>query len=608
MTAGLLKWAFRPGVLIAASIVLVGAAALVVYQSESKQGKPQPLAVESGEQEVAFLYQATSNSAWERFVAAVDRAATNLQTSYPGLEVVRNAMQDGASIQTVAEVALRFPVQNASKRRAQRLVFRWYKLTSEWSPQVWIDALLARTPPPVAIIGGNNSYWGRELALQLSRAAGALPESDRPLLLLTTATADHVPVATDDSEEEGKKVELAAIHPGRTFRFCFTNRQMATAVTRFIWTRPELRPDSDPAYLVRWMDDAYSEDLFDGYKRVLDHRALDNLMQQWGFVSGCIGLGLHPAGLAGWFTSSFRHEYAVPYGIDSSVGSFAAPNPYEARDVHFLLRSLLRGATTHTGGFPGPKLKSASEAQPARNKNGPHRPLLVITGQAQPSRRFLRELARSAPHTARRFVVAMGDAMSFNTIYRDRLVAWPIQDFPFEVVFFCHRNPIDRAAGFIPLQLNPGEAGTPSTGTDEAKPAEPIASVHATSGTEDLLLFRDIVEALALAFGQQGGSVDAANLAQGLLKVKLLDNKLTLQARGKPFFRPDGQRSAATGENVVYLRPRFQGDRVLPEAVIEVWSRQSSEEMISLWKQDGKPLTVSYDEYEVYGDRPHGGD
>ena len=64
------------------------------------------------------------------------------------------------------------------------------------------------------------------------------------------------------------------------------------------------------------------------------------------------------------------------------------------------------------------------------------RPLLVVTGQSQPSRRFLRALARSAPEAARRLVVATGDAIAFNTIYRDRQVAWPIQELPFALVFF----------------------------------------------------------------------------------------------------------------------------------------------------------------------------
>ena len=202
----------------------------------------------------------------------------------------------------------------------------------------------------------------------------------------------------------------------------------------------------------------------------------------------------------------------------------------------------------------------------------------------------------------------MGDSISFNTIYRDRLVAWPIQDFPFEAVFFSHRNPIDPDAGFVPIPAKQNEAGAATTDVPSEGPLEQSGSAVANSGTEDLLLFRDLIEALALAFGQADTSINADSLKQGLLAVHLADGRLTLQTKGKLLFRFDGQRNGGTGENVVYLRPRFLGDRVLPEAVIEVWSRQASEGLTNVWNQNGKTLIVSYDEEEVYGARPHGGD
>src|SRR5436190_1329205 len=73
-----------------------------------------------------------------------------------------------------------------------RLVFRWYKLTSDWKARDWVEALLKRRPPPLAIIGGSSSDAARELAWQLRRQGAGLPETERPLLLLTTATADRV--------------------------------------------------------------------------------------------------------------------------------------------------------------------------------------------------------------------------------------------------------------------------------------------------------------------------------------------------------------------------------------------------------------------------------
>jgi hypothetical protein len=584
---GFLKWVFRPVVLIGVSVSLIGAAGLIVFQSEAGPGKPQPQPVRPGEQEIVFLYPATNNAAWERFVSAVDRAAARLRETYPGLAVVRGASRTpGTTEDAVAEIGLRWPGAAGSRRGANQLLFRWYKLTSEWSPQAWIDALLARKPRPLAIIGGNNSYWGRQLALQLRRAGMVLPEAERPLLLLTTATADQVAEETASEfsgaaqeKEERKKVNLGLLYAGRTFRFCFTNRQMATALTRFIWSRPELRPDSDPAYMVQWTDDAYSQDLIEGYHKVLDHRAADNLMQQWAFVTGCIGLSAHPAFLAGWYTSAFRHGPAgsLPFRIDFSVGSFASPNPQEAKAVDDLLNTFQQGSAREAGEFPVP-LPADSHVPSARAAGSPRRPLLVVTGQAQPTRRFLRELARSAPDRARRFIVATGDAIPFNTIYRDRLVTWSIQDFPFHTVFFAHRNPIDPEAGFVPFVKN--ETAVPST-----------------SGTEDLLLFRDLVEAVALAFGEKGRSGRPGDLSGGLLAVHLHNGKLTRHPPGKPLFRSDGQRSSGTGEHVIYLRPSFKGNRVLPEAIIEVWSRQPSEDLTNVWSRFGEPLKVSYDEF-----------
>src|SRR5207302_175475 len=93
------------------------------------------------------------------------------------------------------------------------------------------------------------------------------------------------------------------------------------------------------------------------------------------------------------------------------------------------------------------------------------RPLLVLTGQSAPSRRFLRALVRSAPGMARQFVVATGDAIAFNNVYRDRGVAWNVQDLPVPLVFFCHHNPIDPDAGFRPLQVHAGHGGPGPVGT-----------------------------------------------------------------------------------------------------------------------------------------------
>src|SRR5262249_58121664 len=133
----------------------------------------------------------------------------------------------------------------------------WYKLTSDLKTQDWVTALLQRQPPPLAIIGGSSS----DLAIDLARHLEAEASRQRlgsacPLLLLTTATAHAA-----EAEPGQTEAPLHTLYPGRTYRFCFTNQQMAEAVTSFIWNRPDLRPDTDPFYVTFWQDDPYSTDL-----------------------------------------------------------------------------------------------------------------------------------------------------------------------------------------------------------------------------------------------------------------------------------------------------------------------------------------------------------
>src|SRR5207244_7281810 len=87
-----------------------------------------------------------------------------------------------------------------------------------------------------------------------------------PLLLITTATADEVDL-------DQVRSELMRIYAGRSFRFCFTNQQMARAVIDFVWSQDDLRPDAEPIYLTCWEDDPYSTDLFNRFQQVLSGEA-----------------------------------------------------------------------------------------------------------------------------------------------------------------------------------------------------------------------------------------------------------------------------------------------------------------------------------------------
>ncbi len=593
----MLKHLFRPSILIALSAAVVAGAVLVVFQAPPPQGRPTPLPVGADELEIVWLYTATNATSWERFVAAVRRTGKRLERDHPGLR---------------ADITAAFPKQTTAVPEVSlswsgsgpRFVFRWYKLTGDWKTRDWIEALLKRDPPPLAIIGGSSSDSARELATYLNQFTAGMPEADRPLLLLTQATADRVTpfaegdantarAAKDDTSEPTSGVKLTQLYPGRTFRFCFTNRQMATAVSNFIWSRDDLRPDKDPVYMTMWDDDSYSRDLIDGFWGAL-HQIVAQDVASWlaWFVNQTV-LGLRPPGAGGGIfpvqrlqvyedhpesASTFSLEIpAVPHRIDSSVGSFGTPNHYEAKVAGELLDGLL------------------SQSQ--------SRPLLIVAGQSQPSRRFLRGLVRGVPSLSKQVqvVVATGDAISFNTVYRDRQVAWNIQDLPFPLVFFCHRNPIDPDAGF---RAAAGEEGR----------ADDEQGSTAATGTEDVLLFGDIVEALLQTAAPLNGAVcaNAAELAERLAGARLQDDRILLGGDGLLLFSKDGQRQSGTGEHVVCLQPVWDEDfkdRLLPRATIEVWAWRrrdwSRTERGQHWQRCGDPLTMSYSDTRTEGGGAH---
>jgi hypothetical protein len=555
---------FRPSVVVALLAFVVVGAAAVVFQAAPPANRPAPLAVAPGDHEIAWLYPAINATNWERFVTAVRRSGERLRSDYPDLRVEDGPAAFPAQSTATPEVALSWP---ASKRR---LVFRWYKLTSDWKTRDWALALMRRRPPPLAIIGGSTSDAARELAIHLHDAAANVPEAERPLLLLSTATADFVPQENEESPgidpAAATKVELSRLYGGHTFRYCFTNQQMAGAITQFIWQRDDLRPDTDPVHVVRWHDDTYSRDLMHGYLDALQRIATREAIADWVWASGFaangslagLGAGGFPVHHAGANGSNFRMALQpTPQLIDSSVGTFLTPNRFEAQVAQDLL--------------------DLAMARPQR------RPLLIVTGQAMPSRRFLRAMVRLAPDYVRRFVVATGGAISFNTVYRDRQVAWPVQDLPFPLVFFCHNDPVDPEAGFqFPREsVDPSDVGTSTTGTD------------------DVLLNGEIVESLARSFARDGAfSPDADDLAQRLIQVSSHDGKLGFDLTGQTgrrLFRDNGNRRTGTGEHVVCVLPHIEGGKILPQATIEVWVRHYRATG-SVWELRRAPLEVSYDE------------
>jgi hypothetical protein len=610
----MMRWLLRPSLVTALSAAVVVGAFLIIWATGLFPGRGgdllAPLPVAREDREIVWLYAATNPTAWERFVAGVRRSAERLRAAHPGLEAQIGPDAFPRHTTATPQVALAIP------GTGRRLVFRWYKLTSDLKTRDWIEALLHRDPPPLAIIGGSSSDGAIELAAHLQQAGAALPEARRPLLLLTTATADRVqthpaevagrrwPSKGGEDSEETLGIGLGDLYPGRTFRFCFSNRQMAAAVTRFVWTQDDLRPDGDPVYMAQWLDDSYSPDLTEGFWQALRAQVAESAVRDWSWVTGCVGAGgshlgvgggIFPVHRAGPEASSFSMAILpTPHPIDSSVGSFAGPNRFESKAARHLIDLLLE--YERTAHKPG--------ALATGTHNSQQRPLLVLTGQAQPSRRFLRALEGYGPQAARRFVVATGDAIAFNTIYRDRLPAWPIQDLPFPLVFFCHHNPTDRTAGFRP---------------EAESAAAPANGGVAATGTEDVLLYEDIIDALIQA--DATSAADAADLGRRMRDTRLgPDGRVGPGREGVPLFDAIGNRRSGTGEHVVCLRPclrrveRGKGETatevVLPEATIEVWAWRplaGPETGGHVWQHVGEPLRVNYDDVPGDGGEVHVG-
>jgi hypothetical protein len=524
-----MKWLLRPGILVVLSAALVlGATALALWPWGA-DSRPHPQSVSAGDQEVAWLYSATNAAAWERFVTAVQTAS--------GRSDRKLAVDTGRAFPpettAVPELALSVPGTRG------RLLFRWYKLTSDWKTGEWVRVLSQRQPPPLAIIGGSSS----DPAIELANCLAEQPRPNQgPLLLLTTATA------IEGQKRDGSSLPLTEIYNQRTYRFCFTNQQMAEAVTDFLWSRDELRPDGDTYYLTPWEDDAYSLDLAARFIAAMDPRAgTRSAARAWAWHAGVLATGGIPPGL-GLVPAARPAALSALEPIYCGVGTFDQPNHWEAEVAHNLLVERL-----------------------------PHdlaqRSVLVLpAASAQPARRFLRALMRLAPTQARRFVVATGDAIAFNTIYRDRNVAWPIQDLPFDLVLFCHRNPVDSEAGF----QAEGDRGT--------------------TGTEDVLLYGDIIEALAQAAFRDGDLPDkAGELGERLRQLHWSpdEDRVAFDTDGPSLFDERGDRCSGTGEHVVWLQPSMEGNRIQPQATITVWS--ASTRGPGRWQPTKAPLRVDYE-------------
>ena len=340
---------------------------------------------------------------------------------------------------------------------------RWYKMTSEVTAGA-LGPRPGRAGPGPA--GGDRRRVERPRpGPGPGLAAGGPAAGDRPLLLITTATADEVTPDPDAAAggPGAPAAKLIDVYDERSFRFCFTNRQMAEAVTDFVfgtgrcgparWSgrgcgwhaggrRPVGRgrradgpvPRPPPhVFAVAWQDDPYSADL------------------AWQFRY-CIHRRFGPGGAA-----AGRPAPRVPRGR----------HPVQRRQV--LHAQPARGRERRRHRPRGP-----AAARPAG-----------AAGAADHRRRrpggSCGRCARPRRSIDRRLVAVTGDGMGVNTIYRDGEFAWPVRSLPIPLVLFTHNDPFAWDA--------PGAARPRRRGTHSRRP----------NSTEDVLHFTEIGRVVAEA-------------------------------------------------------------------------------------------------------------
>ncbi|MCC6420225.1 MAG: hypothetical protein IT429_18475 [Gemmataceae bacterium] len=518
-------------------------------------GAAQVRDVPPGDQEVAFLVPATASDTWERLVSAADALRRDWPKVYPGAPSL-HVCKDKAFVELTADVAeLALSLGGADR---PKLWIRWYKLTSENSAGRWIEKLAARRPPPLAIIGGDISDRALIQAQALKVHRGQWQGAD-PVYLLTTATADRYnPGSSTNRDHTDEKLpKLIDLYDGRSFRFSFTNKHMARVVLEFVSAHPAIWPHGQQHAAARagaaLTGDALASLTLLAAVETPRRHALHWLA--WRDDSYSLDLA---ARFGRVMPDVFPHSYVHENWIAYSTGDYYRPNPREVLAVAILMNQI--------------------------NFSQADRQLLVLPTAAQRAQRFLRALVRRDPLRTRRLVVVTGDSISFNSIYRDRNVIWNIHDMPVPLVLFAHRNPVSATAGFLA-----GKGG---------------AVTRMCTATDDLLLHRDVLEALVQAAYRDGPLLaDVEELRARLAGAQWWKGRVVIpgfpgapsDGSPRPLFGADGDRNPSTGEHVVWLRPDAPPEESWAEATITVWRRQPVGAAGNGWLQAGPPLYVNYD-------------
>ncbi len=488
-------------VVVCACVVVAMLFAASQIALRRRQALPEPVSVPGGDWEIAWINTPTASDTWDEFVTGLKRA----EMQVPGL-VVDTSEAFPEHTTSVPRVAISRPPQQG------KLHFRWYKTGTGVSTADWLAALAQRDPAPIAVIGG----WSSDRAIELASILNRQVEwhGDRPLLFITAATVDHVQSNAGSFGIPGEEPQLTDLYPGRMFRFCFTNKQMAEAVTDYLAQDPSLCPGygswpgfpcfwggaaggwpatiglaalngPGPAiFTLQWQDDPFSEDLADYFTEAIDRR-FTRCTDRNSFVRP-------PSAPA------FVQRNRIPF----SIGGFARTNSGEAEAVREIVRQLRP---------PG------------------ERSVLIIPSVTAPMRRVLLALSERIPGAGRRLVAVTGDGMSVNAVYRDVEFTWPLRSIPIPLVMFSHQNPF---------------------GWDDASsPPPPLGYVLdplSKRGTQSILLYNEMALMLIETMLPESGEVGAKGADE--LAVRF-------QTRMPAVFDASGNRLGGSGEHVLVVRP-----------------------------------------------------
>ena len=319
------------------------------------------------------------------------------------------------------------------------LRIRWYKVTDDASQEAWVNALASRDRLPIAIIGGWSSDRAKELADAMRDANWS---GERPLLFISQATADEVYRPTDNYPLGYVAPQLIKLYD-RSYRFCFTNKQMAEAVTDFVFSDSTLRPgpvpNADapplPGFAIAWDDDDYSIDLSRQFRAEIGKKT-DRPGGPW------LGMVLD----------------TVPF----STGRLNRANVREAAVAEQILKQM-----------PPPG----------------NRTVLVLPTVSAPARRTLRALIQGNPNIGRQLVAMTGDGIGVNTFFRDRDFAWPVRSLAIPLVLFTHADPFawDEPGGPPPQEyaLTPPAPGGVRSSTEDIQHFTRMARVIAAGAFPD---------------------------------------------------------------------------------------------------------------------------